>query len=113
MQNTCTEPLRRVRWGIILAISAAHFVLTLFALFTSFSLSSERFDSPDPGAPSLFFRSLNWLTHVLLFPVVTYWPFPSTLLDYLGFALNSLLWAICIYASGSFISRSMRKYDSA
>jgi hypothetical protein len=109
MQNTSTQPVRRVRWGIIVAIAAGHFVLGFFALLVSFGDSMDRFESAAP--PSLFMRLMSSLADILHFPIVTYWPFntPGGLSGYFIFALNSLFWAICIYAIGCFVLRRIHR----
>jgi len=99
-----------VRWSVIFAIAAAHFAAGFVALLISFGGSMSRFDSPSPSPLTLSERIMETLTTVLHFPIVTFWPFPAPgLFGYLVFALNSLLWAVCIYAAGRFLLQRVRR----
>lgn len=84
-------------------------MLGFFALLVSFGDSMDRFESAAP--PSLFMRLMSSLADILHFPIVTYWPFntPGGLSGYFIFALNSLFWAICIYAIGCFVLRRIHR----
>ena len=111
MNTQDTKSKRKiVRWAIILAIAAAHFVVGIVALISSFSISMGDAGDPPPPPPSLFRELMHTLTDILPFPVVTYWPFHTPgLLGYIAFALNSLLWAVGIYFAGSFVLRRVRQ----
>ena len=99
-----------VRWSVILAIAAAHFIVGFFALLMSFGASMSRFDSPLPSPVTWGERLMKTLTTVLHFPIVTFWPFSAPgVFGYLVFALNSILWAVCIYAVSRFLLQRVRR----
>ena len=99
-----------VRWLVILAIAVAHFAAGFVALLLSFGSSMSRFDSPSPSPLSLPERIMETLTTVLHFPIVTFWPFPAPgAFGYLVFGLNSILWAVCIYAAGRFLLQRVHR----
>ena len=98
-----------INWGLVLAIAAGHFITSVFILVATFVASMSNFDSPSYNPPSHFIRLMGTVTKVLHFPVVTYWPFDTPgLTGYFAFVLNSLLWAVCIYAIGCFVFRLLR-----
>lgn len=113
--NQQTKWIRRlIKGSTILSIASMHFVAGIFTLLFSFGASMSRFDSPSPAPFSFSERVMGALTTVLHFPVVTYWPFPAPgLMGYLVFGLNSLLWALCIYAVGIFFLRRARRASAA
>jgi hypothetical protein len=99
-----------VRWSVILAIAAAHFIVGFFALLTSFGASMSRFGSPSPSPVTWGEELMETLTTVLHFPIVTFWPVPAPgVFGYLVFALNSILWAVCIYAVSRLLLQRVRR----
>jgi hypothetical protein len=109
-----TRTRRLISCAIILAIAGAHFVVSFIALLFSFGAGMSGFDSPTPVPPSSGDRVLSIVTTILHSPLVTLCPFPVPgLLGYILFAMNSLLWATCIYWLGRyFIRRLLRAYET-
>lgn len=103
-----------VRWTVILVIAAAHFAASFVALLFSFGASMSRFDSPSPAPYSALETFMDRLTDVLFFPAVPLWPTPAPgILGHLLIALNSLLWAVCIYTAVRFVVLRVRRHENA
>lgn len=97
-----------MRWSVFFAIAATHFTVGFIALLVSFGGSMSRFDAPSRQV-TVFERVMETLATVLHFPIVTYWPFyVPGLFGYLVFALNSFLWAVCIYVVSRFVLQKFR-----
>ena len=98
-----------MRCLLILAITALHFVVSFVALWISFGDSMSRFEeSLPPREPSSLERIADVLVRVLHLPLASLWP-SSVPGGIWVFALNSLLWGVCIYHGSRFLLRKFRR----
>lgn len=98
------------RSAVVLGLAVLHFCLMLSAFVVSFGLVLARFDSGAPPAAGEWL--LNAAIGVLSFPVVylALQHSPAWLegpVEYLPFALNSLLWAGALYLACRLVVRSL------